>query len=852
MNEANLAVPRPLSQFLRMAVVAGVESAVRIHIDRGDDLNARDGNGMTPLMLSAARNKPAICRLLLDAGADHCLVDPSGKTAQAIAIAAGAHEVAAVLLAAEFFPPVFERPAADLELKSTAPGHSPLDDTQPGSEAHEPPSSPEPSFVEAPAPKAAREVIALDELVEFELSGWEAEEYNPPPEANPLIEETAGAIQVAISAHEPIDSSAEWEEIDAYLPEQSTPLARADDDEGRARLRLLLLRAIREGSVPRLNVEELSTDDDRSANPEAEALLSRVINDLGAELDERFEYSCAGESFEVFVNPDEAPGEEDTLDEALAAVDSAISPRNEPLRIYQREFQRLRLISAQEEVAIGQAMENAMEAALDALAAWPTGVAWTLAVGAEVVAGIHPLARIAITGAEGHTDPTSADASDTEAPAIEGEEDTPDDEDESQAKTPALGASAFKDTLEQLGALTISADPQGSAWIGVRDLLAALRLNRSFLVELCDVEGAATSAAGVRYTTAMQSYQRTRDRMAAANLKLVFHIAKKYQYSGEPLGDLTQEGNLGLLKAIERFDWRRGFKFSTYATWWIRQQIGRYVADKCRTIRIPVHIYEKSQRLQRESQAFESVHGRPPEIDEIAARTEIPAAKVPALRRLAVAPLSIHELPIEELVVHDDREIFATRDPEEIVFTTEIRREIDNLLSTLTAKEQRVIRLRFGLGVQDSLTLDEIGKRYEVTRERIRQIEAKALKTLKQPSRMSAFMRTALGVQTAPAELAPSSKEGDGASMDAIESHNESESRQHTAPSRPPPGQPSKLDRLLADATELGIPIDDDRAGPSGHIWVNFVTEPDNHHRQLARKLVDFGFEFWPGKGYWK
>ena len=220
---------------------------------------------------------------------------------------------------------------------------------------------------------AAASTAAVDEMDdgEFDLSGWEAEDEPTRPEADLVVVDSASAVQIAITAHEPVDSSTEWDDIDAYLPEVALPLARADDVEGRRRLRLLLLRAIREGSVPAQDVQAQSTNEDRSANEEAEAYLALVINDLGAEVDERFEYSNADESFEVFVDPEEMPDEEAALDEALVAIDRAASPRHEPLRIYQREFQRLRRLTAEEEVQLAKDMEAALDVALDALATWP-------------------------------------------------------------------------------------------------------------------------------------------------------------------------------------------------------------------------------------------------------------------------------------------------------------------------------------------------------------------------------------------------------------------------------------------------------------------------------------------------
>lgn len=860
-SEANIADPQPLSRLLRMAVMAGVESAVQVHIDRGDDLDARDGNGMTSLMLSAVRNRAVICKLLLDAGANGSLLDPSGQTAHAIALAAGAHEAAAVLEVIQTLPlhPSFENiPPVPVSLCCTDI-HPISACVPPGSEAFSVLATTEMLLSEAPIMEASSATVDLGEVSEFDLSEWEAEEEVPPPEVDMSVVGAASATQIAISNHEATDSSAEWDDIDAYLPEQASPLVRADDAETRARMRLLLLRAIREGSVPSMEVGDLTVADDRSTHRETERLLIMVVNDLGAEVDERFEYTTANESFEVFIKPDETPSEEDTLDEAFVALDSAASLRNEPLRMYLREFQRLRLISANEEVELGQAMESALEAALDALAAWQQGIELTLNAGAEVKMGLRPLVWMSLGGAGSDIEPAvEADGGTPTALAEDDQNDLEGDDDSPVELRPQFFDHTFAEALSQLGTLSVSSNQHGAARSAVRDALVALRLNRGFLLKLADTEGAASSDAGTRYIQVMIVYQQARERMMAANLKLVFHLAKKYQYSGEPLDDLVQEGNIGLLKAIERYDWRRGFKFSTYATWWIRQQIGRYVADKSRTIRIPVHVYERLQRLQRETRVFASTFGRAPALDEIAASMEMSAQRVAVLQRLVPDVLPIHEVSIDELIAIEAREGFVLPSPEDIVDMTQLGRSIDSLLAMLTPKEEQILRMRFGIGIPDSLTLEEIGRCYEVTRERIRQIEAKAVRKLRHPDKGGAFARMALGVSSSAEKSKAADENQDGARKGTIDNADEHKGCLPEALHEPIPEahisptiNSSRLDQLLASALALGVAVDDDRESQSGRVWVKLVVTSDAPQRILARKLIDFGFKPWPGKGYW-
>lgn len=378
---ASIEGTRPLNQLLKMAVVAGVETAVQLHIERGDDLNGRDSNGLTPLMLSAARNKSIICRLLLDAGADYRLLAPSGKNALAIAVAAGAQEAVAVLNGSVANPiaPVARSSQSAAVSIGVHPESTVIAIKRNGNLFGE--NESDKVILHSDSPDEVQEAGELNGATEFDLSSWEAEEYLPPPLVDPAIALAACELQATITTHEPFDSSTDWDDIDAFLPDRASPLLRSDDAETAERLRLLLLRAVREGSVPHTEVKALSFNDDESDSLEAESILCMVLNDLGAEVDERIEYARGPASFQVFIKPETTPDEEEIVASALVFIDNLASHRTEPLRIYQKEFQRQRLISAQEEVLLGQAMESAIERALDALAAWPGGIARILAAG---------------------------------------------------------------------------------------------------------------------------------------------------------------------------------------------------------------------------------------------------------------------------------------------------------------------------------------------------------------------------------------------------------------------------------------------------------------------------------------
>jgi RNA polymerase primary sigma factor len=698
---------KKLNPLFRLAAISGVEAAISFHIRRGDDLNARDTNGATPLILAAARKNKGAIKLLIDAGANPTLVDPKGMDALAYALRTNCSEAVEMLTAA------LKMNSADViaTAKSVVENPEPSIDNVEGSSPNQAELLVKKGVVQTCSvlPQISKtDALLLDDTplgTVFE-SEWVAEEDVETPVGDKSVVEMVKNIHKVIGQHKVLDSDEDWGDIDLYLPERS---AFWDSGEVEEVFRPILLTAIREKIVSERMIIGACLNNDESRNEEAERFLGFVVGEFGAVVTESKGFDVTGAFLDDLslddLSLDELSLEEKfLLDNAIEFVRDLASGYNEPFRFYSKNL-RGKLLEAEEELTLGREMEEAMHDALAALARWPEGLALLFDVSDKVALG-EADAESFCGGFELLLDDESTDQADIN------------DEEGKRSNEVSGFVSAIAVVRDAIGDFNLT-----------EEALAAANLSRGFLVGLARQAKGNPAVKG--FINALERQSFARERMIQCNLRLALSIAKKYQWSELPLDDLVQEANIGLIKAVERYDWRKGFRFSTYATWWIRQQVTRAIANTAKAVRAPVHIQELARRIIREREEAEILLGRSePEI-ESAKRNGMPLSKMWMILSMFDDVESLDEIDSDtghsraDLLVDWDAPLSST-----LVEHASLCSTISRMLDELDARSRDVIVYRFGLEAKEEMTLEQIGQCSGVTRERIRQIESKAMEKL--------------------------------------------------------------------------------------------------------------------------
>ena len=699
-------------------MLAGAVESVRFHLRAGTDLDAADTQGRSALHLAVSKGRLDVCKLLLEAGANPTAKDNAGNDAFAMARSRGDAGVAELLHRARFSPAEFQddyesnrkvvhegaldgRPNAGMEV-------APRQSDSAGIPGHADPRVPEDEPFSEPT---------ADENDLLDLSGWQEqfETEAPPDDLSSAIEATT--LQEALSRHSPIDTDEIWDDVEIDLPELGH-LGRRHSrigTETTAAVRALLVDALRNGHVDQERVGSVLAEDDDlddTKRAEIEANLRVVLGDLGVVIDD--EPVSAHTIAEITDEDEDEFG--DFATEAIDFLGTLQSPDADPMVQYAKSVPN-ELLTREDEAALGCEIEEGTRQIVDTIARSPMAVARLRSDARDVI-------DRNTTGKE------LLDSANTQAGS---HEPPPDDTTDGHGVDGEGGDAPIPDTpvshLSAIAELCQRPHVDRSA-LASRLFDAGLSADyRAELQRIAERDGACEDAA-TRIRAGLAKVERAKQRLVECNLKLVIWNARKYR--ALPLADRIQAGNIGLMKAVEKFDYRRGFKFSTYATWWIRQAITRSIADSARIIRLPVHVTETLRKIERAQVQAYAKNGREFDVDLIAELTELTSDKVRNMLAVPEDAWSMHVPRIvdEVLAIADE----GTPSPEEAVLDAQTKKLVSEQLDSLGEREAMVIRRRFGIDCGEH-TLEEVGKEFGVTRERIRQIESKSLRKLRHPSR---------------------------------------------------------------------------------------------------------------------
>lgn len=767
-------------------------------------------------MLAAARGDHVACRILLDAGSELHATDAQGARAREHALSSGHKHLEAIL----------------------HPSTPEIVNVSSISESSEvlPPQS------------AAEEAIGFDD--------WEAEVEPVLPQHSELVVARAVEVQVALAEWAPEDDYADWEDDGIELPESARSNARRSGqlcDADITYLRLAIREGVDTGRLKLGPVIDTIHGDDVVRASELRMRMTSVCGDLGIVIED-------DDSYPVSFHPDAHESEPlaDLIDGALSTIDELGSNRSDPLVGFMKDASRFRLLTRDDEQEIGRSVDAALDRCRMAIAEHPEATAAVIELIEQVGSGLVPPGRVTDT----EVAPSSVDESSVDTSAV-AEDNEADDEGLSRADL----LERFSEAANELKRWTDRRSDKQLAVAGIERALARLDLRWSALESI--VRLTERKHPGLPRTLAladaMRALRTERDRLFHGNIRLVMSIARKYSRQTLSLADLVQEGCIGLLKAVEKFDHQKGFKFSTYATWWVRQAMTRAIADQGRSIRLPVHMVESLNVLRRVEREVEATQGRTPSATEIAERMSIPLSRVEKLLNAR-----IDAVPVEELAAEVDVEAVpdATPTPEAasaLISMQEATRQL--IKQTLDRREQAVVTRRFGIGDDCDMTLEEVGRLHGVTRERIRQIESKALTQLRKAC-MNVGLTVEIGSLPDP-KIGTASKirlkvdvrEGTVSPVDAMTA-TAAEAAAAEIPSprgiRPADGSQNPVEHgksWVEAAFELaarhGLGIRDMTESGDG-MFVKMRTMPTTRWQEVRQRLLELGFEDLEELGFWR
>lgn len=676
----------------RLALMHGDADSAAKHLEAGRPVNCRDSAGRTPLLIAAQKGYLDLCAVLLQHGADIDAKDSSGNTAITLAQAAGCSDVAELILAAG------TSAAADAQdlARHTIPLDSPA----------------------LPAKSAAD----LPDDHEVYFGDWEAEGPSEAPGNDPACLAEAAVVQAQIGTHDAIDLDGDWLDVEVDLPAalRDQRRARLLDPAERRLLEALFSDAIEYGIVSAARLEPYAGSIGGELDREFLDHLTRLLGELGAVIDD---------DDEEWLTPDEErdvpEAYADILEEAFVYLEDMSARLNDPLTRFIADIRSKKLFTRDDEQRHGSAVDAELQRAVDAIAGSPSGIAAAIEIATSIVDGRRTASALTRLVDEGPA--TEGDAEDEAGERAAAEDGVSSDRNEATTADSSRIA-VFTERVELLRR-TVSTT-SGTAGGELRRQLAALEPTVAF-IRLVAQQMKEQGHEGCDVSQPLESIHRLYSQMVDANYRLVISIARRYMGTGTPLMDLVQEGNLGLLRAVEKFDHRRGFKFSTYATWWIRQAITRSIADSGFMIRVPVHMREKINKVNAALRALDATCAIDPSYKEIASHAGMDEAEV---RKALSVPEAwcwedAPDILARVLELGDEEQQADT-----LATATSLRRELRGALEMLKEREAQVLVYRFGLEDGEYRTLEEVGQHFGVTRERIRQLESKGLARLRRPS----------------------------------------------------------------------------------------------------------------------